>query len=765
MENLELFASCLAGLERPLADELKQMGIKRVRPLGGGVAFFCDARGALKACLWSRLASRIMLVVGRADARLADLLYDDVLDLPWEDVVAPGASIAVSAHGMNEELRNTRFTALKVKDAVCDRLRDKRGARPDVDAKDPDAVIDVRVREKRATVSLDLSGASLYHRTYLAPDDGAEAPLECALAAGLLALANWRARARDGAAFVDPACGDGAAVVEAAAVACDLAPGLARDRWGFHGWAGFDEDAWADLLDDADERFERGLAAVTAQGAVDGPASARPDLDVVRFAGLSASSPAISRARGRAKRAGLRQAVSIEAGGAEEVPVLVERVSAAATAQGVGAEAASCLVASVLGARERSSEASAQADAASFVAAATAAPAGSAFAVAGSEAVEDRFGTEPAVRTELGRDRVAVEALVFDAPPAASAVVMVPDPSGGAEHRVEVLEPASEQFSSRLFKVAKERRKWARREGVTCYRVYDADLPDYAVAIDVYAGAGDAEGNTYLHIAEYAPPSSVDAAKARRRFDDVLALAPVALGVRPDHVFAKTRRRDKGGAQYRDAGRRSYVTQVLEDGYLLEVDLSGYLDTGIFLDHRTTRELVGAKAAGARFLNLFAYTGTATVHAAGGGAVETTTVDLSQTYLDWARRNMADNGFAGPEHVFERADVMTWITETRRKPLRYDLIFVDPPTFSNSKAMGSRTWDVQRDHVELLIGVTRLLTEGGEAVFSCNLRTFKPDVEALAKYGVAVEDITASTIPHDFERNPKIHQCFLVKRA
>ncbi|MSA96259.1 bifunctional 23S rRNA (guanine(2069)-N(7))-methyltransferase RlmK/23S rRNA (guanine(2445)-N(2))-methyltransferase RlmL, partial [Gordonibacter urolithinfaciens] len=188
-EKLEFFASCLAGLEAPLADELKALGIRSVRPLGGGVAFFCDVRHALAACLWSRLASRIMLVVGRVDARLADLLFEDALELPWEDVIAPGASIAVSAHGMNDELRNTRFTALKVKDAVCDRLREARGERPNVDAEHPDAAIDVRVREKRATISLDLSGASLYRRTYLAPDDGAEAPLECALAAGLLALA------------------------------------------------------------------------------------------------------------------------------------------------------------------------------------------------------------------------------------------------------------------------------------------------------------------------------------------------------------------------------------------------------------------------------------------------------------------------------------------------------------------------------------------------------------------------------------------------
>ncbi len=274
--------------------------------------------------------------------------------------------------------------------------------------------------------------------------------------------------------------------------------------------------------------------------------------------------------------------------------------------------------------------------------------------------------------------------------------------------------------------------------GVTRDRIYDADLPDYAVAVDVYEGAGQAAGNTYVHVAEDAPPRSVDPVKARRRFDDVLALVPVVLGVRSDHVFSKVRRREKGGGQYREARRRSYVTQVQEAGFEFEVDLAGYLDTGLFLDHRLTRALVGAKAQGRRFLNLFAYTGTATVHAAAGGARSTATVDLSQTYLDWARRNMAANGFEGPEHTFERGDVMAWITEARRAGRRFDLVFVDPPTFSNSKAMGRRTWDVQRDHVELLIGVSRLLSEEGEAVFSCNLRSFKPDEEALARYGVAL---------------------------
>ncbi len=771
--NLELFASCLSGLEKPLADELKSLGAKRVRPLGGGVAFFCDMRGALKACLWSRLASRVTLVVGRVNASDANLLYEGARRLPWERVIASGASMAVQAHGMNDQLRNTRFTALKVKDAVCDRLREMRGERPDVDTDQPDVVLDVRIREGRATISLDLSGESLYRRTYLAADDGPDAPLECAQAAGLLALAGWHDIAASGAACVDPTCSDGSLVIEAASVACDLAPGLARSRWGFFGWAEADEDAWDDLLAEADERFEAGLARVAACDAQD--PSAPPDLAYVRFAGATTSSPAIARARQRAKRAGLRQVVSIELGDAQSAPDLVGRVgSAAARAMreamaDSGADSmqvSGFLVASVLPTGDRAqSEARQQAESAAFSRASTAAGPGATFAVAGGEGIESRFGVEPFERTTLGAGRVSVEVLVFDEPPVEPVIVMVPDSAGGAEHRVEVFESVSEQFASRLRKVAKERRKWAKREGVSCYRIYDADLPDYAVAIDLYTGAGQASGNTYVHIAEYAAPSTIDPSKAQRRFDDVLSLAPVVLGVRPDHVFSKVRCRDKGGSQYRGAGRRSYVTHVQEDGYLLEVDLSGYLDTGMFLDHRLTRELVGARAAGKRFLNLFAYTGTATVHAAGGQAESTCTVDLSQTYLDWAERNMEQNGFTGEAHAFERADVMTWITECRRTPRRFDLIFVDPPTFSNSKAMGKRTWDVQRDHVELLIGVTRLLAEGGEAVFSCNLRNFKPDEEALAKYGVVIEDITAQTIPHDFERNPRIHKCYLVRRA
>ena len=761
--ELEFFASCLAGLEQALADELRALGVGRVRPLGGGVAFFCESRLALQACLWSRLASRIMLVVGRVNAGDANLLYAGAYDLPWEGVLADGATMAVRANGSNDQLRNTRFTALKVKDAIADRMRAKSGVRPQVDTVSPRASIDVRIRERRATISLDFSGEALNRRSYLAPDDREDAALACSLAAAALAFGDWDELARKGAFFIDPACRDGILTVEAALVACDGAPGLFRKRWGFQGWAGFDAQAWEQLRDEACSRFETGIAKVggsapanMAQGDVFN--APLPDPDRVHFLGLTSSSPSVSRARNHVRHAGLRSVVSIELGGAQDVEELVNGHKALRHAHLL-------MVASGIDASSRSdAQALIQADEAAFAAAASLGRDGSRFVALDAQDIAARFGVEPRARQRLGKGRVEATVEVFDERPEGVKGIQIPDSSGGAPHAVEVFEQASEQFAARLRKVFKERRKWAARQGVTCFRIYDADLPDYAVAIDWYTGVGDASGNDYLHIAEYAPPSSVDADKARRRFGDVLAIAPVVCGVRPDHVFSKTRVREKGGGQYRNAGQRAYVTSVEEGGYRFEVDLAGRLDTGIFLDHRLTRELIRSKADGMRFLNLFAYTGTASVYAAAGGAKATTTVDLSQTYLDWAQRNMEANGFAGEEHQFVRADVMRWITDTRHTPARFDLIFVDPPTFSNSKAMGKRTWDVQRDHVELLVGVSRLLARGGEAVFSCNLRTFKPNVDELEKYGVAIQDISADTIPEDFARNPRIHKCYLVKR-
>ncbi len=321
--------------------------------------------------------------------------------------------------------------------------------------------------------------------------------------------------------------------------------------------------------------------------------------------------------------------------------------------------------------------------------------------------------------------------------------------------------------------MARLRRRWAQRAGVTCYRVYDADLPDYAASIDLYTGAPATPGR-WLVIAEYAAPKTVDADRARARMLDILAIAPRILDVDPACVHARVRTRARGGSQYgRRTERRAETAptdralpQIEEGGLTFLVNFDDYLDTGIFLDHRVTRDLVRAHAREARsFLNLFAYTGTATCYAADGGVTSTTTVDLSNTYLAWAERNMRLNGFTRPGHRFVRADVLAWIHEQQRRRERWDLIFCDPPTFSNSAKMGARTFDVQRDHVELLDAVARLLTPGGHAIFSCNLRSFKPDYAALEDAGVELEDISDETIPEDFARTKRIHRCYLVRRA
>ncbi len=582
--------------------------------------------------------------------------------------------------------------------------------------------------------------------------------------------------------MVDPACLVDFTLCEAAGIAADQAPGLLRERWGFNGWAMHDEKAWEDALADADERFEVGLSQLMRECRVSNTASL-PNPDRVRIAGLAPSRGSVARARRHLRNARLSAFVRIECSTDQDFGEDLAIVARTAKRR----HGAAVLVCHVSAADSSEDEAYAMFRASRFMSAVRHALPGSVFGLVDDRGVSSRFNDKPSFDERVGSGRIETRMQVFQEASSCQVELRLPNPEGGPDIPVEVNEAKSEQFAARLRKVARERRKWAQAEGVSCYRVYDADLPEYNAAIDVYEGAGVDEGATFVHIAEYQAPSSVDTLTARRRFEDLLVLTPAVLGVRPGFVYSKVRSRSRGGSQYRDAGKRSFVTHTTEAGLLFEIDLAGYLDTGLFLDHRITRRIVGEMARGKRFLNLFAYTGAATVHAAAGGAESTTTVDLSQTYLDWAQRNMRLNGFrceGAPvdgrrgsrdgrtsgrerraEHEFVRADVMPWIVDARRQGRQFDLIFVDPPTFSNSKAMGRRTWDVQRDHVELLVGVSRLLARGGEAVFSCNLRSFKPDYDELTRLGVELTEITQDTIPHDFERNARIHRCYLLRRV
>jgi 23S rRNA (guanine2445-N2)-methyltransferase / 23S rRNA (guanine2069-N7)-methyltransferase len=316
--------------------------------------------------------------------------------------------------------------------------------------------------------------------------------------------------------------------------------------------------------------------------------------------------------------------------------------------------------------------------------------------------------------------------------------------------------PGAPMLANRLRKNQGALQKWLRREGVTCYRLYDADLPEYALALDIYQTEA---GERIANVQEYQAPASVDPRAARRRLREALGVIPEVLGIPEARLYFRVRRRQRGGAQYERLGSRGNFHRVAENGLRFLVNFEDYLDTGLFLDHRDTRRLIGALASGRRFLNLFGYTGAASVYAAAGGAAATTTVDLSRTYLDWAQRNLALNGFGGASHRLVQADCLSWLRAASQQDERWGLIFLDPPSFSSSKRM-TGTLDIQRDHARLILDAAALLAEDGILLFSNNLRRFRLDRGALG--GLVVEDITRATIPRDFARNPRIHSCWRI---
>lgn len=748
---VEYFAPCPKGFESVLADELKRLRAQRVRPLKSGVAFFGSQTDGYRVCLWSRIASRVLRVIERVDARDAQALYEGVKAIEWEQFIGSGATIAVTARGSNEALRNTQFTALKVKDAVCDRLRDTQGERPNVEPQRPDVPLWISIHGTKATISIDYAGESLHRRGYRADKESVEAPLKEALAAGMLVWGGWersaapalrRAEAKrsglegtiDAPTFVDPVCGSGTLVLEAAMMAADRAPGLSRDYWGFEGCADFDQEAFDALLDDADERFEAGLENM--------PLCIGSDID----------ERAVALAQDSARRLGMAKYVTFLCADCAELSRTITSCGIDLDQQGFLALNPPYGVRLLSDGLEE-------------------------FYAHLSQGLKDMPSTwrmcvitpDEEFDTIIGYDAQrylpayngALEVTIRDYQLGESFMTEVPLVTlDGKEMTLSVSSDHVQQFAGRLRKMVKARRKWARKNDIHAYRVYDADLPDYAVAVDVFEEAKTEK--QYVLVTEYQAPSEIDPQKAYRRFKDACAVTAALLEVEEGAFFTRVRRQDRGGSQYRKDTHDSHIVLVEEAGHPFELDLSGYLDTGLFLDHRITRALVGDYAQGKRFLNLFAYTGSASVYAAAGGAVSTTAVDMSQTYLDWARRNMRRSGFVSGTHRFVRADVLSWVEKAAQGNDRYDMVFLDPPTFSNSKTMGRRTWDIQRDHVALLENVKGLLAESGTIVFSGNLRSFKLNAEALQEMGFSVENITAETIPEDFARNPKIHFCYVL---
>jgi len=719
LQPYKLFASAPRGVEPILEDELRRLGAASCKVTAGGVHFTGTLSDALKACLWSRTASRVYLVLSGHRVEKSGDIYDAVRSFPWEEQAAPGATMAVDFSGTGAGIDNTMYGAQLVKDAVVDRLRERRGKRPSIDTKAPGFLVNCHLSKNGLEVRIDLSGSGLHARGYRL-EKGA-APIRENLAAALLLKAGWPDIASAGGGFIDPMCGSGTMVIEAALIAADAAPGLGRQRWGFRGWLGHDEALWHELVQEAAARMKQGL------------------VHAPRCLGFDSDRESLRMARHNAARAGVDPVVQFEKrllgsagppdgitdglivtnppygkrmGDAGELAPLYEELGDTLKSKFPGWQAAVITGEPELGKRM------------------------------GLRAHKTNVFYNGPLECRLLQFRIGRESFVDR------------EALDSRKRQIKIeraMERGADAFVNRVRKNMRTVGKWAAREGISCYRLYDADLPEYAVAIDRY---GD-----WVHVQEYAAPASVDAAKAGARLNDIIAVLPDVLGVGEDRVILKVRRRQKGQSQYEKQDGKGKPVEVTEGKCRLLVNLTDYIDTGLFLDHRITRELIGSMAAGKRFLNLFCYTGAATVHAVLGGARSSVSVDLSATYLDWTRRNLELNGIRGVKHRMEQADCREWV---RKCGDRFDLIFLDPPTFSNSKRMRG-TFDVQRDHADLIRDTARLLAPEGTLIFSTNRTKFRMDAGALN--GLTAEDITEDTIPRDFERNRRIHSCWLIRRG
>lgn len=306
-------------------------------------------------------------------------------------------------------------------------------------------------------------------------------------------------------------------------------------------------------------------------------------------------------------------------------------------------------------------------------------------------------------------------------------------------------------FINRLGKNLKHQLKWAKRQNLEAWRIYDKDIPQFPFAIDVYG--------EHIHLQEYDTGWLMHPDDYQKWLDEVVEAVHFVTGLPKQNIHLKQRARQKGTAQYEKTGAVGEDFIVHENGRAFWVNLDKYLDTGLFLDHRNTRQKVGNSAAGKRFLNLFSYTGSFTVYAATGGAVYSETVDLSNTYLDWAQRNFQLNGMDLDAHQIVRADVFQYLVQAAEQKKQFDIIVLDPPSFSNSKKMRD-ILDIQRDQNTLIDGAMKLLAPQGVLYFSNNLRTFTLD-DNIAQ-GYAVKDVSKQSVPDDF-RNKKIHQCWEIR--
>ena len=711
MSDYNFFLTCPGGFENLLMKELESLGLNSAKESRGGVYFDASFEEGMNVCLWTRLGGRLLLQLKSFEVESEKDIYNAVLSEDWESWFSADKTISIDTTTVATQFKNSSYLSLIVKDSIADYFREKTGIRPSVSKEHPDIRINLFVDKTGAVISLDMSGNSLHQRGYRL--EKTEAPIKENVAAGLLLRSGWGEMSLKGLPLLDPMCGSGTFLIEGAFIAANIPPSLKREYFCFKNYKIFDPVVW-DKLKKAAEN-----------------ASDFETLSKCRINGFDLNRQAVGASRANIEYTGLSAYINVKQGDIRKLadnlknrtkkglitinPPYGERLGEVDALRHLYMETGEILKKSFDGWKVT--------------------------VITGNEELSRKIGLKPLKVNTVYNGPIKCTASLYDLDNSYRE-----DKKGERDNTKGAV-----VFENRLKKNLKTIRKWAKKEGVSSYRIYDADIPEYSAAIDFYEGE-------FIYLQEYQPPKEIPTGKAEKRLVDMVKKISAVLEIDRDRIFIRQRKRQKSANQYMKHGdTRKY--EVMNEGALsFQVNFHDYIDTGIFLDHRKVRGMIRDMSGGKSFLNLFAYTSTASVYAAAGGAKRTVNVDTSANYLEWGINNFRLNKLPLEKTYFQKQDSMEYLEKGNEK---FDLIFIDPPTYSNSKSREA-DFDLQRDHSQMLLLAGKRLANNGIIIFSNNFKKFKLD-QALENEFL-IEDITESTVSEDFSRNKKIHRCWTLKK-
>ncbi len=701
------YASCPKHLELLLKDELISLGAIDVAEKLSGVVFQATAEVFMRSLLWSRLANRILVLVNEIKINDSEDLYNAIYQTDWlNQVNLIPQTLAINFKGTNKELRNTQYSSQVVKDAICDKIRETSETRPDIVKSKADLSVSVVLKNNQILVYQDISGRSLHLRGYR--QTLTAAPLKENLAAAILVRANWSELSKQGYNLIDPMCGSGTFLTEGYLMACDIAPGLTNPRYSVDTWQYFSQDKWNELMYEAKTRMIAGIE--TFKGQIIGADHHKNSVKITEEHAFQLNAEDVIQcqlktfdnfaipAKNNLIVCNPPYGVRLK----KNVDSTWKQLGHWLSTKAIGSKAAIMTYSKDQG----------------FL-----------------------LGFRASKTWQFYNGNLAITLIAFNVENTTK--LNTPE---GQQHAV----PATSQMVvNRIKKNQVKLKKWIKNNSINAYRIYDADIPEYAVAIDVY--------NNHINIQEYQAPKSIPEKKTKKRLEDAILGAQVALNIKSANVHIKTRQKQASNFQYENKQVDGSDLVIHENGRKYLVNLEKYLDTGLFLDHRWVRSYIQENSKGKSVLNLFSYTGSITVAAALGGSNNTISVDSSKTYLNWAKENFKINRMNVFNNKLIRSDVLEYISQCSHK---FDLIFIDPPTYSNSHSRET-DWDVQRDHKQLLLSCKRLLNESGEIIFSNNYRKFILDEELNGYF--EIQDITQKSISPDFVKSKIKRVCFKLK--